>query len=607
MRRTIAILSGYVVFCLAVCVALGFAFAGAPGLLARSVAPYKFYSGLGIFFKIFPSVAAAGFLIACSVSFGRSDSSKSRFRFSPDMFARWRKVIAVGVACAFLATSAEEIGAPLVDARLKRLEAAPSLSKSYEAAGEETLERGDAETACLYAERALDINPDSAAAKELFNKADIARNSTRAPAASARRDGETPAATSEEGWTVQELRAKALEAFEKGDWLDAHYYARTGAAIAGPRDLNTEALAAIAADSWNKLSAAREGGMGEGEKLYARKLEGYSAFMAGDNLKAYYIFDSLSRSSRALENDPDVERYLALSRARVENSAFFTDEAANARSFEDARGVHFALKRADGGVDICNIKGVTMAKGAGKSAQYLRGFEMLSLDARGNFSRSVFAQSAKMLETETTGMDGETRARLGLPDGGQSVPLVLLKSVDRRSQEFANEPSYEFAEGADCMETPDTVMLPMPFGDFELLKEASKGWDFMDIASLFRFIRAGDGYGFPSEIFSQIFLDRALYPMLLLCVFMALATFAWNCRIGEGMEFKAIWIALFPALTVIMLPVMRFFTWLYRIVNSFLTGLPCPVPPIATALALYAVLLAIASMAFLSRRDESAE
>jgi len=600
MKRVIQILFGYVIFCFCVCLAIGLFTGAVPELLAESVKTYRLYSGLRLFCRILPAVTITGFIIGCSVSFGRNPEG-SVMRFSPSMFGRYQHVIITGLICSFILTAAAEIGTPLLGSKQHQLEQMPKLVREYVRIGTNELVSGDENLAFQYAQLALKIDPNSDEAQQLDAKAENAIKPSGNNGYS-KAVPEISPGVSEEGYSVSELRKRAEDAYAKGNWFDAHYYAQTGILVASPKDTNVELLRQTAVAAWNKLSGSDKPGETEEERLYKRKLDGYKSLMDGDNLKAYYIFKTLSMESRTLSIDPDVVRYLGLAGSRLNTESFFIDETFNMQEFETANNVYFTIRHKNGSTDIVYIKGVTPMHGVQGTILYLRGFSIFSVDKSGAYVQSMYVQYAKMLEVPVSDFDNETRMEYGIDGGMESVPYILFRSIDRNTEGIVNKPLYRFAKDGTNDEKTQLV-LPVPYDDIQLLLEVSKGAEFMNIPSLFQFAEKAVQYGYSQEVFGQVMLNRLLYPLFMLIIIVCSASFAWNYRIGEKLMFKAVWMFVFPVFSVLAYVLFEVFLGLYKLINYVFLGVSGQHYALVAGCGIYISILIIVSIVFLARNS----
>ena len=574
-------------------------FSPLPSLIAKTETLYRLYSGLELFCRILPAFSVTGFVIGYAVSFGRNPDGSAR-RFSRSMFRRYRSVVVTSLVLSLVLTAASEIGTPVLSAKQKQLERMPLIVQDYVRIGRQLEQSGRGTLAYRYAELALKIDPASSEALSLLRDTEIAsREAHSAVRTALPKTASEP--VSEEGYTVRELRSRAEKAYAEKKYFDAHYWAQSAVSITTPRDTNYAEVQRIAADAWNALFAADLPAATDAQKIYARKLSGYTALAEGDNLKAYYIFRTLSLASRENANDPDIVRYLAIAHARLDTEYFFIDEIIDAKEFETAGDVRFSIKKDDGTTSIVYIKGITPVKGSGGVVQYLRSLSIFFLDADGAYTGSIYVPYAKMRQVSSSDFDADTKRSLGVPADAHFIPYVLLRSVDRDTEGVTEGPLYRYA-ASDKKGGSDRIVLPLSYEDLLLLIEVSRGAEYMNMISLFRFVGKGAGFGYADEVFAQVLLNRILYPLFMLILFIWFAAFAWNYRIGETVLFKMSWIFVFPFFSVLAHILYRALMWLFKIINYVFIGIAGTYCLPLGAL-VYAVILLIVSLVFLARSE----
>ena len=574
-------------------------FSPLPSLIAKTETLYRLYSGLELFCRILPAFSVTGFVIGYAVSFGRNPDGSAR-RFSRSMFRRYRSVVVTSLVLSLVLTAASEIGTPVLSAKQKQLERMPLIVQDYVRIGRQLEQSGREALAYRYAELALKIDPASSEALSLLRDTEIAsREAHSAVRTALPKTASEP--VSEEGYTVRELRSRAEKAYAEKKYFDAHYWAQSAVSITTPRDTNYAEVQRIAADAWNALFAADLPAATDAQKIYAKKLSGYTALAEGDNLKAYYIFRTLSLASRENANDPDIVRYLAIAHARLDAEYFFIDEIIDAKEFETAGDVRFSIKKDDGTTSIVYIKGITPVKGSGGVVQYLRSLSIFFLDADGAYTGSIYVPYAKMRQVSSSDFDADTKRSLGVPADAHFIPYVLLRSVDRDIEGVTERPLYRYA-ASDKKGGSDRIVLPLSYEDLLLLTEVSRGAEYMNMISLFRFVGKGARFGYADEVFAQVLLNRILYPLFMLILFIWFAAFAWNYRIGETVLFKMSWIFVFPFFSVLAHILYRALMWLFKIINYVFIGIAGTYCLPLGAL-VYAVILLIVSLVFLARSE----
>lgn len=128
-----------------------------------------------------------------------------------------------------------------------------------------------------------------------------------------------------------ELESLAEEYYEEGEYYSAHYYADLAVQLSDAPRTSAQRLANRA---WEEITTYALSTEEQSEAEYfRRKREAYEQFQAGQEsqeslIGAYYRLRSLHRERPA---DPDVERYLALTREQLRQVSFFVEDAEAAR------------------------------------------------------------------------------------------------------------------------------------------------------------------------------------------------------------------------------------------------------------------------------------
>lgn len=606
MKKLVFILCFYTVFCALACICGGFFLSDVPNLLPAYIFKYKIFNGLLFFLDVLPAVIFTGITIGCSVSFGQN-SSGSEERFSAAMFRRYKVILIVALVCVLFLTAAAEVFTPIITSAQNSYKSMPGMVSDYVRIANSLCESEQYQLARQYGQLALDMDGESKEAQMLMERIDIELSQNRLPSMPrtfTKRSGTMSAANS--AASVYELLQRAQEAKKANDWFSVHYFASEGLATASERDLNRQALMELSAEAWNILSAPRSSGSSEENRLFAMKLEGYTALMNGDNLHAYYVFRTLEQTSRELSNDPDISRYVNLAEERVMNECFFMDEEIFMRNYEAATDIYFVLKPENTGADtkIVYIKGISGVPGSGGIVQYLRSFFVFDVDAEGKYKSGLYVPYAKLMEADVSNFSDATKMEFGIPVEMEYVPEILLRSIDRDDENIYITPSYYYADSSEVT-GKDLMFLPISFSDYMLVVEASQGAGNMTLGSLYSFIPKTKQYGYAQEIFSQVLIDRILYPFFMLFLIVFLASYAWNNRINNKTLFKFKWIFTFPLFTIFFHFLNQLLLWVFKLQNYVVLAIAGDKIALVLCAIFYVLIFIIATVLFLSRNDAS--
>ncbi len=609
MKKIFGILSIFIGLGLVVSFVTGF-MSGVPASVpSSSVFLYKFMISLQNFSKYIPAVAITGYVVSCSVHFGRNAEGSTE-RFSKAMMDRFKIVMIVSISIAFLLTICTEALGLLTENKKTSIINRPKIVNDYINVGNKLFDNGYYERAMNYADAALKLSPNEKKAINLRDRADVEINRARTSNIRFKLYESVEEAVKvdhvvidpEQIGEVYQLLLKAKDAFEKKEWFNAHYYSELGVKLATPKDPNLEELKKLSTSAWNNLTEYHDLAKNEGQMIFEKKYQGYLALVEKDDLKAYYIFRELYQSSREMQSDPDVVFYLQIAENRINERSFFVDETFELKSFESANDVYFAYEFADGSKDIVYFKGMTTVASTGNSIQYLRALTIVSVSRAGEVIRTMTVPYAKVLPVSVKTLTPTTKALMGIDDSIDCVPYIMLKSVGRDSPDIHNEPLYTYQSG-ETATTPEYLLLSIPYDDFLLLEKSTSTPETMPLPSLIKLVRMAVQYGFCSEVYGQAMMNRLYYPLWILIYFILLAVFGWNNRIDPDKYFKFSWAFAFIPFIMISMIFYKMIMFLFRLINYVLLGGLGISSGMVAGLVLYIVMLIVVSVAFLSRHS----
>lgn len=609
MKKIIAILSVFIGIGLIVSIIYGFMSEVPATVPQTSAFVYKLMNGIQNFGRYIPGVAITGFTVSCSVHFGRN-SEGSTERFSKAMLERFKTVMIVSIIMAFFLTFCSEVLVLLTENKKSSIINRPKIVTEYINVGNRLFDNGYYERAMNYAEAALKLSPNEKHALNLRDRADVEINRARTSNIRFKLYESVEEAEKVDHVVIDaaqinevyQLYLKANEAFTKKEWFNAHYYSELGIKLATPKDPNLEELKKISTAAWNNLTEYHDLAKTQGQLTFEKKYQGYLTLVQKDDLKAYYIFRELYQSSREMQSDPDVVFYLQIAENRINERCFFIDETFELKSFESANDVYFAYEYADGSRDVIYFKGMTTVASTGNSIQYLRALTIVSVARNGEVFRTMTVPYAKVLPVSVKTLTPTTKALMGIDDSIDCVPYIMLKSVGRDSPELHNEPLYTYQNG-ETANTPEYLLLSIPYDDFLLLEKSTSTPESMPLASLFKLVHMAAKYGFCTEVYGQALVNRIFYPLWILIMFILLAGFGWNNRINPTQFFKFSWALAFIPFILISILYNKMMMFLFRLVNYVLLGGFGLSGGMVAALVLYIILFICSAIIFVSRHS----
>ena len=427
-------------------------------------------------------------------------------------------------------------------------------------------------------------------------------------------------------YTIKELLEKSKTCASQEKWFESHYWAALAVEACKQEGLTVEEAVVLANDAWEKLKEPLGEDTREENEYFRDKKAAYDSYMAKQYLEAYYRFKNLSKPERKHVDDPEVKYFLSLSEYALKNSYFFIDETENMAKRENKHDIYFSHQNPDGSKDVIYIRGALDVKETGGDVRYLDGLTVINYSKAGSFLWQMFVPIAKVVSQPVSSLPEDSLRELGINKKWKSVPLVMLKAVDREDETKVSEPIYSFEESglpkvlADAaniksfetkaaanivpfFNTGNTFVLPMAYNDFSNVNDAASGPDRMNILSLHNFIKNAAGYGFSTEVFSKNLVCRAVYPLLLLVLFVFAACMGWNYRIETDVEhFKFRWLFLIPVYGLLMFVIIELCQYMFNTVNYVIVS-TFGGAGIFVAAVLYIITLAIMSIIFMSRKE----
>jgi len=543
------------------------------------------------FTSFLPAFLISGLLIGYALAFSRSSATTVE-RFSSPLLKFIKGALLLSLVCiGFFVIFAEGI-VPVIHDRQRQ---ALSRSKDYQefmsvaAAYQQESRWVDAK---YQIESALAIWPTSPMALELqstimYGMTGLEETPVLAPSDS------VSVLSIDRDLTVIGALDLARAAEKKLDYFNAHYYAQLAVRLSQPRDPNRAVASRLAAHAWNRINEGLDLQRSEGDaRLYRMKRAGYDAIQAENYLEAYYLFlDLYNREQSATDGkkDPDVQRFLELSRRGLLEKRFFIDETAHLRPFEVARDLFFAIHRPGDAVDAVYIGGLTYTRSAGQDLVYLRDFEFASFHSDSSLRYHIRVPYVKMVPHR------------GQATAGAVQPELLLQSVHRSEKDRTIRP--QIVAGHVPQEEQVWFILQMPYSDFHLLVAASRGEKAMSLPQLYRFSLIAETYGYDSSVYMMELLGRLADPFLMLIISVLALTLGWKYRLDVGTRFKAWWILAVPLFPLLAYYLVELIRYLGRVAIAALVGIKPELALLSTLLFLIFWLFAV-SIYFTAQRSE---
>lgn len=625
MKKILTGLLSYSIIAFIACTLMGMFGISVPDLIPQDVMKYRWNNGFLVSMVALPSICITGLLLGCAVHFG-DVRAPYKIRFSSAIVSAFKTVMIVCVGLTLILSLAHDVFVPNMELRKVEMEQKPELIRQYLVLSRNYLSKSFknyeyANLANFYAKRVQELDPKNEEAKELVRRselsaADKANQQKEKNTSQSEKYNEPSLGLSTVAETVDlteinkihsssvyELLLQAEKMFEERDYLGAHYYAQMAVKVADLKDVNLDRARDLANKAWNVLSEAQAEVLTEENKFFRRKVEGYTKLMAGDYLSAYYIFQTLANTKINYARDTDVKRYLNLSRYQLTQEYFFIDETTDKDTFESAENVYFSLHHGNGAYDIFYIKGITDVKQTGNMVRYLREVHIYSFDQYGDFEKSMVVPYAKMLSVSIDAISEEKIKELRINPEWESIPYLLLCSVDRDREDIRVYPVYSDKNG-EKTEGSNQILLSMPYDDFGVISKCTNGISKLNMWSLNKMKRSADSYGYSNELIVQSMLRSVFYPFVIMFLLLLAAVVAWNYRLTNNNLFKFVWVFTLPFVNIILYGVVGYFDFSIKLMNFIFIGVAGVKGALFLGLAFYMLGVILMSVIFLARKGD---
>jgi len=300
-------------------------------------------------------------------------------------------------------------------------------------------------------------------------------------------------------------------AYNKEDYLDAHWLATLAERIAKPGSPEMAKAIELAAKAWNKIEALQtSSGEEKAYALYLLKKSGYEAMVSGDWIPAYYIFREYSARN---PNDPDVQRFLPLCEKGIKERAFFMDEVEVSLGDTQTNVILSlpVIENSPSGRSVIRIKKLSTTP----DVAYGIGIEYMAFDAQSRLLSSMEAPDAKILPITIE---------------GRRQIHILMRALDRNSSTERSEPVWKIKNDNSRSLDDAQLILDMPYEIFLEVVKLRQGLGSMRINELFTAVEMADKAGYipllyEAEIFNRFGSCLFFLPMSIVAI-----TMGWYFR-----------------------------------------------------------------------------
>ncbi|EGC76519.1 hypothetical protein [Treponema denticola] len=516
-------------------------------VLPVSLFSWKIRESILLFIFYFPFIYTSALIFAYPIIFGKFRPAKMQRRSSAMIrFIQHFFIFSLAVL-SFYVVLAEAVKPILMEYQSRSVYQALT-HKEYTKLAKEAYDRNDYSQAGDHIDRALSIWPQSEDAMKLNEMIKIAGEKLSLD----KTDSVLRKNISEEdniSMTAEAALKRAEMAALAFDFYTAHYYAKLAMQTfqdGNPLKIDAENLAVRAwAEVEKGLASYKDA---PSIALYKSKKAAYETLQRGDYIKAYYSFlqiDSSMRASNPDKKDPEVERFLNLSRVELEKNVFFTDELKNIPNFIMRGDISFTVGEHSHECAVIKIHGISHGSSTLRNEIYLMNVLYTRLGISNAEKWSIIIPYAKLIEV----VDDEGKNRL----------MLQICSVDRYSEENTVYPKV--LSGEIPRENAHNILLPMTMTDFILIEKSISGPSAMKISDLYYFSLIAEKYGLKKEAYLSEVLYRLTEPLLLLIVSLLVLILAWRFRVSPGRRLNKrlfLFSPLCPFLSYILMETLRY-------------------------------------------------
>ena len=546
-----------------------------------------------LFIRIMPSLLVSAVLIGYAVIFGTCGQNTLP-RFSDILLHYLKEVFIILFFSVTVYIVFIEIVSPLLYGYQRYSDLKTRDYYDYIKDADISLKNEDAERAHDKAKAALNIWRNNPEALELLDKAKVLYESHTIERGKETHTVETVSATADpENLTAEGALFISKRYMTKYDFYTAHYYAMRAYQLSAENAPYREEALRLAAQAWNQIEKGVAELTAEFDiRLYQAKKAGYEMIEQGNYIKAYYQFVRAQRMlerNNPLKRDPDIDRFVEITRKKLLEEVFFIEETDSQPLFETVRDIHFTVPasghRAAAKIAIGGISYIT-----------------------NNGIREIYGRNCELTQYTT---DGTILYRSRIPfiklipivsNDGKPMLRMLFQAVDKQHDEVILRPTV--LEGTMPIERQASMQLPFSYGDFELIIAANEGEKSMTLPQLYAFRQRGAQYGFPAQIYHRELLARISDVFLILIISIYTLVLAWRFRIPPHRQFKHTWALSFPLFFIAATGLVEAGQYCARLVIALFTDTFYTVSPLLLLLA-YTVCFIGICFFFIGQRSES--
>jgi hypothetical protein len=375
--------------------------------------PYTQVRARQLLFEYFGGICATAFLLYAA-SASRSSGFRSR-RGWPIVTA----LVLAGLYSLLLLTVQPQTERRLAGIRLQNAKAVEAIEHALEARA-----RGDLNAARRHLRERLIYDPEDPSVNRMLQAVETQlMANTRTEADTVASEEPEPGRGREDGPSAAALAVSARGHFTARDYATAAYFAGRALAI-DPANTDARDLLEASQTAIGALAPSPE--EERSTRLFGVKSDGRRALDDGDPIRAYYILRDLADE---FPDDRELQEFLTLSRVRLSELAFFTDEVPTASD------------------DVAVVRQIAFVPGERAGVSWVGYADELIVTAPGLTGAGIYLRGLEMV-----GFDGGLRYHFRLPQALVMARGINLQPLDSGRREESPEPEY--LEGRDVLKVP---------------------------------------------------------------------------------------------------------------------------------------------------------
>jgi hypothetical protein len=317
-------------------------------------------------------------------------------------------------------------------------------------------------------------------------------------------------------------------AFNKGEFLDAHWLATLAGRIARPGSPEVAKADELAAKAWNQIEVLQiSAGEENAHALYLLKKSGYEAFVSGDYIRAFYIFQEHAAKA---PNDPDTKRLLAASEKGTTEIAFFIDEV----TLGDTQiNTILSLPIAEDGLPGRSVIRIAHLSTTPDVA-YGTNIEYMAFDSR---SRPLFSLSAPNVKILPITIEGRRKVH------------IIMRALDRNSPAKRWEPVWNIRNVNSRHPDDAQIILDISYEIFLEVIKLRQGLPSLRLNELYTAAKMADQAGYIPQMYEAEIFNRFGSCLFFLPMAIVAITMGWYFRARKKPRY--LFVPLLPVFPVV--------------------------------------------------------